>query len=80
MFSPAFLSIFEVEICCCFKCLLTGDLMPCNDQNFLSRYDLGKKEHVNMESQAKFPLPKSKVKNLSGPDLVEDPAHDMQEF
>lgn len=54
--------------------------MPCNDKKYLSRYDLGKKEHVNMESQAKFPLPKSKVKNLSGPDLVEDPAHDIQEL
>lgn len=40
-----------------------------NDKNYLSRYDLRIKEHVNVESQGKFPLPKSKmlVKNLIGP-------------
>lgn len=43
--------------------------MPCNDKNYLSRYDLGIEEHVNMESQAKFPLSKSEVlvKNVLGP-------------
>lgn len=51
-------------------------------KSYLSRYDLGIKEHINMERQGKYPLPKSKVlvKNLLGPNKVENLAHDIQEL